>query len=60
MRTKKLVNTMTMMIWDEVEVEGDRWCTILVNETQNQNVMTEKASPGNGAEVQKLVMDICQ
>ena len=55
-RTNKLVHA--MMIWSEVEMENGRWCMRLVNESQNHNEMTERA--GNGAEVWKLVKDICR
>ena len=44
---KKFVNAMTMGM-------------ILVSESQNLNAMTEKAGSGNGAEVWKLVTDVCR
>ena len=50
-RTTKLVNAMTTMILDEVEIESGHWCMILVNESQNHNEMTEKSGSGNGANV---------
>ena len=44
-RMKKLVNAMTVVIWDAVEIESGHWCMILVNESHNHNGMIEKAGP---------------
>ena len=60
MRTKNLVNAMTMVIWDVVEIENGDWYMILVNKRQNHNEMTEKAGSGNDAEVQNIGKDHCQ
>ena len=57
---KKLVNAMTMMIREEVDIESGHSCRVLVKENWNHNEMTEKAGSGNGAEVSKLVKDICR
>ena len=52
MRTKKFMNV-TMMIWNDVESESGHWSVILVNASQNNNEMTEKAVSGNGVETRE-------
>ena len=34
-RMRKIVETMTMMIWDDVE--NGHWCVILVSDSENHN-----------------------
>ena len=58
MRTNGLVNAMTMMILDEVEIESGHWFVPLVNKSRKHNETTERAGSGNGAEAWKLVKDI--
>ena len=58
--TDEPVNERTMMIRETVEMDRGQLCMILVNECQNHNEMTENAGYGKGAEVKKLVKDICR